>query len=76
MAKPRILRIFARYQQFGGEEKVALKIHGYLMSWMDADWFESSTDYLIGIRVIDRLLGPLKVILHESASRLFRVLYR
>jgi glycosyltransferase involved in cell wall biosynthesis len=76
MAKPRILRIFARYQQFGGEEKVARKIHEDLMPWMDADWFESSTDELLGNRVIDRLVAPLKVIHHEAAARRFRELNR
>jgi glycosyltransferase involved in cell wall biosynthesis len=76
MAKPRILRIFARYQQFGGEEKVARKIHEDLMPWMDADWFESSTDELLGNGVASRLAAPLKVIHHETAARRFRELNR
>src|SRR5271166_6481261 len=68
MIKPRILRIFARYQQFGGEETVARRIHEDLMPWMNADWFEGSTDELLGKRVIDRLAAPLKVIHHEAAA--------
>ncbi len=74
MTKPRILRIFARYQQFGGEETVARRIHEDLMPWMNADWFEGSTDELLGNRVIDRLAAPLKVIHHEAAARRFREL--
>jgi glycosyltransferase involved in cell wall biosynthesis len=74
MTKPRILRIFARYQQFGGEETVARRIHEDLMPWMNADWFEGSTDELLGKRVLDRLAAPLKVIHHEAAARRFREL--
>jgi glycosyltransferase involved in cell wall biosynthesis len=76
MTKPRILRIFARYQQFGGEETVARKIHEDLMPWMNAEWFEGSTDELLGKGVIDRLAAPLKVIHHEAAARRFRELTR
>lgn len=74
MPRPRILRIFARYQQFGGEETVARRIHEDLMPWMDADWFEGSTDELLGKHVIDRLAAPLKVIHYEAAARRFREL--
>jgi glycosyltransferase involved in cell wall biosynthesis len=76
MANPRILRIFARYQQFGGEEKVARKIHEDLMPWMEADWFESSTDELLGNGVAGRLAAPLKVIHHEAVAQRFRKLNR
>ena len=74
--KQRILRIFARYKQFGGEETVAIKIQEDLRPWLDADWFEGSTDELLGNRLIDRLAAALKVIHHKAAAHRFRELPR
>jgi glycosyltransferase involved in cell wall biosynthesis len=62
MPNPRILRIFSRYQQYGGEEAVARRIHQELAGVMEADWFESSTDTLLGDSFSTKLVAPWKVI--------------
>jgi glycosyltransferase involved in cell wall biosynthesis len=66
MSRPRVLRIFSRYQQYGGEESVARRIHQELSGVMDADWFESSTGTLLGSSIFSRLAAPWKVV-HNTA---------
>jgi glycosyltransferase involved in cell wall biosynthesis len=66
MSRPRILRLFSRYQQYGGEEAVAKRIHQALAEVMDADWFESSTGMLLGSSFSSKLAAPWKVI-HNAA---------
>jgi glycosyltransferase involved in cell wall biosynthesis len=62
MSRPRILRIFSRYQQYGGEEAVVGRIHRELAEVMDADWFESSTGTLLGKSIMSRFAAPCKAV--------------
>jgi glycosyltransferase involved in cell wall biosynthesis len=62
MPLPRVLRIFGRYQHYGGEEAVARRIHAELAEVMDADWFESSTDELLGKSFGSRLTAAFAAI--------------
>src|SRR6476646_1395004 len=62
MSVPRILRIFSRYQQYGGEEAVVKRIHRELAEVMDADWFESSTGTLLGSSFASRIASPWKAV--------------
>jgi len=66
MALPRILRIFSRYEQYGGEEDMARRAHAELAEVMEADWFESSTAELLGKSVRSRIFAPYAAI-HNSA---------
>ena len=66
MSSLRILRIFSRYEQYGGEEAVARRIHQELSEVLDADWFESSTGTLLGNSFTSRLAAPWKVV-HNTA---------
>jgi glycosyltransferase involved in cell wall biosynthesis len=45
---PTILRIFGRYQQFGGEERVVQQIHEALSASMDAVLFTGATESISG----------------------------
>jgi glycosyltransferase involved in cell wall biosynthesis len=72
MSNPRILRIFSRYQHYGGEEAVAKRIHRELAEVMDADWFESSTGTLLGDSFISRLAAPWKVVHNAEVVRSLR----
>jgi glycosyltransferase involved in cell wall biosynthesis len=74
--RPRVLRVFARYQRFGGEEAVAKRIHADLRDYVEADWFEYSTDELLGKSWGQRLQAPLKVVHNAQAARRFRALQR
>jgi glycosyltransferase involved in cell wall biosynthesis len=65
MPLPRILRIFSRYQHYGGEEEVARRVHAELAEVMEADWFESSTAEFLGKSVRSRLAAPFAAI-HNS----------
>jgi glycosyltransferase involved in cell wall biosynthesis len=68
----RVLRIFGRYQEYGGEEAAARRIHETLKPYMDAEWFESSTDALLGERRLHRMLAPLRVIHNELTAEKLR----
>lgn len=74
--RPRVLRVFARYQRFGGEEVVAKRIHADLRDYLEADWFEYSTDALLGKSWGQRLQAPLKVVHNAQAASRFRELYQ
>jgi glycosyltransferase involved in cell wall biosynthesis len=66
MMRPRVLRIFSRYQHFGGEEAAARRVHTELAEFMDADWFESSTDEFLGKTLFSRLRAPVAAV-HNAA---------
>ncbi|MBV9999158.1 MAG: glycosyltransferase family 4 protein [Verrucomicrobia bacterium] len=74
--RPRVLRIFARYQRFGGEEAVAKRIHADLEDYLEADWFEYSTDDLLGKSWGQRIQAPLKVVHNAPAANHLRALQR
>jgi glycosyltransferase involved in cell wall biosynthesis len=72
MPLPRILRIFSRYQHYGGEEGVARRVHAELAEVMDADWFESSTAEFLGKTFGSRLVAPFAAIHNSSVSERLR----
>jgi glycosyltransferase involved in cell wall biosynthesis len=66
MPLPRILRIFSRYQHYGGEEDMARRVHAELAEVMEADWFESSTAEFLGNSFRTRFAAPFAAI-HNSS---------
>jgi glycosyltransferase involved in cell wall biosynthesis len=66
MSRPQILRIFSRYQHYGGEEEAARRVHAELAQVMEADWFESSTAEFLGNSVRSRFKASFAAI-HNSS---------
>jgi hypothetical protein len=73
-ATPRlgVLRIFGRYQEYGGEEAAARRIHETLKPYLDAEWLESSTDALLGKSILERIRAPFRVIHNERIAQELR----
>ena len=73
-ATPRlkVLRIFGRYQEYGGEEAAARRIHETLKPYMDGEWFESSTDAMLGKTLLDRMHAPSRLIHNEPIAEELR----
>jgi glycosyltransferase involved in cell wall biosynthesis len=69
MPLPRVLRIFGRYQHYGGEEAVARRIQTELADVMDADWFESSTDEFLGKSFTSRLTAVFAAVHNAPVFR-------
>jgi glycosyltransferase involved in cell wall biosynthesis len=72
MPLPKILRIFSRYQHYGGEEDVARRVHAELAEVMEADWFESSTAEFLGKSFGSRLVAPFAAIHNSSICERLR----
>jgi glycosyltransferase involved in cell wall biosynthesis len=72
--RPRVLRIFNRYLQRGGEEAAARRIHRDLGSFLDACWFEYSTQELLGTSPLARIAAGLNIIHNAGAVRTLRTL--
>jgi glycosyltransferase involved in cell wall biosynthesis len=68
MGGPRVLRIFSRYQQFGGEERIVRQIHEALSRCMDATWFERSSDQLLGKSLAGMVTAPGKAIYNREVA--------
>jgi glycosyltransferase involved in cell wall biosynthesis len=68
----RVLRIFGRYQEYGGEEAAARRIHETLKPYMDAEWFESSTEAMLGETFLDRMHAPSRVVHNEPIAEELR----
>jgi glycosyltransferase involved in cell wall biosynthesis len=62
MDRPKVLRIFNRYQQYGGEEKMVRQISDALTGVVSAIAFERSTDELLNGSFLKRAEAPLNVI--------------
>jgi glycosyltransferase involved in cell wall biosynthesis len=72
---PKVLRIFGRYQHFGGEERVVQQIHEALAGSMEAIRFTGSSETLLGHDVLQRLTAPLRVLHNTHAAREVRNLH-
>ena len=68
----RVLRIFGRYREYGGEEAAARRIHETLKPYMDAEWFESSTDAMLGDSLAQRVCAPFQAVHNASIARQLR----
>jgi glycosyltransferase involved in cell wall biosynthesis len=64
-----VLRIFGRYREYGGEEAAARRIHETLKPYMDAEWFESSTDAMLGDSLGQRLRAPFRAVHNERIAK-------
>jgi glycosyltransferase involved in cell wall biosynthesis len=62
MNQPRVLRIFNRYQQYGGEEKMVRQIGDALTGIVSATAFEHSSDELLNSSFLKRAEAPFNVI--------------
>ena len=72
MVRPSVLRIFNRYLHRGGEEEVARRIHRDLGSYLDACWFEYSTEELLGTSQLARIAAGFNVVHNAAAVRTLR----
>jgi len=72
MPRLKVLRIFGRYRDYGGEEAAARRIHETLKPYMDGEWFESSTDAMLGTSLPNRILAPFRVIHNERIGQELR----
>ena len=68
----RVLRIFGRYREYGGEEAAARRIHETLKPYMDAEWFESSTDEMLGHSLAQRVRAPFRAVHNERIAKELR----
>ena len=62
MEPPKVLRIFNRYQQYGGEEKMVHQIRDALANTVSATSFEHSSDELLLRSFKDRVQAPFNVV--------------
>ena len=62
MNRPKLLRIFNRYQQYGGEEKIVRQIGNALAELVSATAFEHSSDELLTGSLLKRVQAPFNVI--------------
>jgi glycosyltransferase involved in cell wall biosynthesis len=62
MNRPKVLRIFNRYQQYGGEEKIVRQISNALAELVSATAFEHSSDELLTGSLLKRAQAPFNVI--------------
>ena len=68
----RILQIFNRYTQVGGEELMVTQIGQSLRKFHEVDTFLGSTTELLGQSFRERLLGPVKAVHNWEAARSLR----
>jgi glycosyltransferase involved in cell wall biosynthesis len=62
MNRPKVLRIFNRYQQYGGEERMVRQISDTLACLVSATAFEHSSDELLSGSLLKRAQSPFNVI--------------
>lgn len=74
MNRLRILQIFARYLQYGGEEGSVSRIASVLRTAHEVDYFTASTQDLLEGGPLARFLLPLSVIYNRSIARELRLL--
>src|SRR5438309_8731313 len=65
----KILQIFSRYRQIGGEEMMVRQIGDCLRKQHELDQFFGSTAEMVGNSFRERLLAPLKAIHNWTAAR-------
>jgi hypothetical protein len=56
-------------QEYGGEEAAARRIHETLKPYMDAEWFESSTDAMLGDSLAQRPCAPFRAVHNERIAK-------
>ena len=74
MNKPTVLRIFNRYQQYGGEEKMVRQISDALTGVVSATAFEHSSDELLNGSFLKRAEAPFNVIHNQKVFERLREL--
>jgi glycosyltransferase involved in cell wall biosynthesis len=62
MKRPKVLRIFNRYQQYGGEERMVRQIGDASADLVSATAFEYSSDELLSRSLLKRAQAPFNVI--------------
>ena len=67
---PKILHIFSRYQEYGGEERFYHAMTEVLKEWTQVDNFSYSSEELLKGGLKNKLLAPLKALHHEQIARL------
>jgi glycosyltransferase involved in cell wall biosynthesis len=74
MNRPRVLRIFNRYQQYGGEERMVRQIGDTLGELVSAKVFEHSSEELLEGSLLKRARAPFNVIHNDRIfDRLRRI---
>jgi glycosyltransferase involved in cell wall biosynthesis len=74
MERPKVLRIFNRYQQYGGEEKMVRQISDALAGVVSATAFEHSSDELLSGSFLKRVEAPFNVIHNHKVFEQLRKL--
>ncbi len=74
MKRPKVLRIFNRYRQLGGEERAVRQIEEALRDSVEATAFEYGTDELLGGTLKRRILAPSNAIHNRGVERELRAL--
>jgi hypothetical protein len=72
----KILQIFNRYQQLGGEEMMVRQIGECLRKGHELDQFFGSTEEMMGNSFCEHLLAPLKAIHNWTATRSLKLSQR
>jgi glycosyltransferase involved in cell wall biosynthesis len=70
----KILQIFNRYEQFGGEEACVQEMETALRTRHEVLTFYGSTKELLGVGLVDKIQAPLKAIWNRNAFLLLRKL--
>jgi glycosyltransferase involved in cell wall biosynthesis len=74
MKRPKVLRIFNRYRQLGGEERVLRQIEEALHDSVEATAFEYGTDELLGVTLKKKILAPWNAIHNRAVEQELRAL--
>ena len=69
MQRLRILQIFSRYLNYGGEEGSVYRIGDALQEHNDVEYFLSSTAALMGSDLLSRLQAPVKAVYNAEIVR-------
>lgn len=72
MARIRVLQIFSRYQNPGGEENSVYRIGDALQEQFDVEYLLGSTEELLGDTYAKKMLAPLKAYHNFRAIRLLK----
>lgn len=72
MARFRILQVFSRYQQFGGEEGSVYRIGDALQETDEVEYFVKSTGNLLGGSLLEKAMLPFKALHNAEAARQLR----
>ena len=72
MRRLKILQIFSRYLEYGGEEGSVFRIGDALQEHHDVEYFIGSTEDLLGARKLTSFLAPLQAWHNQAVAHRLR----